>query len=93
MLFPAFTFLARGISDYLKHGKMEKARSNFSNQYPAELNQPYANPGLPPTRTEYVSAEPSRYQTGDLVPPSVTDSTTRHLEMNSEGETMTLPKK
>lgn len=36
----------------------------------------------------------SIYDTGELaVPPSVVESTTRHLEMNSEGETMTLPKK
>jgi hypothetical protein len=36
----------------------------------------------------------SIYDTGELAaPPSVTESTTRHLEINSEGETMTLPKK
>jgi len=34
------------------------------------------------------------YETDNLLGPplSVTDNTTRHLEMNSEGETMTLPK-
>lgn len=93
MLFPAFTFLAKGISDYMKYGKMKNAGNNISARHPAELNQPYASPGLPPTRTDFVSAEDPRYKTGDLVPPSVTDSTTRHLEMNTEGETMTLPKK
>ena len=39
-------------------------------------------------------AEPlkSIYDTGELVPPSsVTENTTRHLEINNEGETMTLP--
>jgi hypothetical protein len=50
------------------------------------------NAALPPQQTNSVSPE-SRYQTGDLVPPSVTDSTTRRLEVNSEGETMTLPKR
>ena len=36
----------------------------------------------------------SAYDTGELaVPPSVTENTTRHLEINSEGDTMTLPKK
>ncbi|MDQ2747192.1 MAG: zinc-ribbon domain-containing protein [Acidobacteriota bacterium] len=36
----------------------------------------------------------SIYDTGELTaPPSVTENTTRHLETNSEGETMTLPKK
>jgi ribosomal protein L7/L12 len=36
----------------------------------------------------------SIYETGELeIPPSVTEGTTRHLQMDSEGETMTLPKK
>jgi len=47
---------------------------------------------LPPPQTQWVAPE-SKYKTGDLVPPSVTDNTTRHLEMDSEGQTMTLPKK
>lgn len=93
MLFPAFSFLAKGISDYMKSSKMEKAREANPQSYPTQIGQSYANPGLPPTRTEYVSGEDTRYKTGDLVPPSVTDNTTRHLEMNPEGETMTLPKK
>jgi hypothetical protein len=93
MLFPAFGLLARGISEYLKYGKMEKTANAMPQQYPAELNQPHAPPVLPPQQTQFVSPEDSRYKTGDLVPPSVTDGTTRHLEMNSEGETMTLPKK
>lgn len=93
MLFPTFTFLAKGIADYAKYAKMEKSRAVPPQNVSPQLNQPYAAPGLPPTRTDYVSAEDSRYKTGDLVPPSVTDGTTRHLEINSEGETMTLPKK
>ena len=41
----------------------------------------------------YVKPPHSIYDTGDLtIPPSVTEGTTRHLEMNSEGETMSLPK-
>lgn len=36
----------------------------------------------------------SIYDTGELTaPPSVVESTTRHLEINKEGETMTLPEK
>ena len=36
----------------------------------------------------------SIYDTGELpAPPSVVEGTTRHLEINNEGETMTLPKK
>ena len=96
MLFPAFGLLASGIPNYLKYKKMEKARHvGFSGQIQHNaLNQPPTGASLPPTQTEYIAPEEaaSRYQTGDLVPPSVTDNTTRHLEMNSEGKTMTLPK-
>lgn len=91
MLFPAFGMLAKGIPDYLKYRKMigsgPQGTSNFAQMGGSQ--QPAA---LPSNQTEYVPAE-SRYKTGDLVPPSVTDRTTRHLEINSEGETMTLPKK
>jgi hypothetical protein len=49
-----------------------------------------AAPNLPPAQQQWASAE-SRYKTGDLVPPSVTETTTRHLELDKEGRTMTLP--
>lgn len=94
MLFPAFTFLSKGISEYLKSKKMEKSQmQNPITQFSPELNQPRTSAGLPPSQTEYVSPVESRYKTGDLVPPSVTDSTTKLLELDSEGQTMTLPKK
>lgn len=93
MLFPAFTFLAKGISDYMKYGKMEESRMRQAAHYPAELNQPRVNAGLPPSQTDYVSPGETKYKTGDLVPPSVTDSTTKLLELDSEGQTRTLPKK
>ena len=44
-----------------------------------------------PPQTKFASPE-SKFRTGDLVPPSVTDNTTRHLEMDSESKTMALPK-
>lgn len=95
MLFPAFSFLAKGIADNVKASGMKKARAEAAMAYQQspQLNQVSYNAGLPPSRTEYVPSVESRYKTGDLVPPSVTDTTTRHLEMNPEGETMTLPKK
>ena len=96
MLFPAFTFLAKGISEYMKYGKMESSRLNqASAPYPAELNQTRVNASLPPTQTDYVSPADTKYKTGDLVPPSVTDSTTKLLELDvdPEGQTRALPKK
>lgn len=92
MLFPAFTFLAKGISEYLKYGKMQKTASAISPASGNMIDQPRVNAALPSSQTDYVSPE-SRFKTGDLVPQSVTDGTTKHLEMDSEGETMTLPKR
>lgn len=93
MLFPAFSFLAKGISDNVKADSMKKARAKATAaQQGPQLNHASYGASLPP-QTVFVPAQPSRYQTGDLVPPSVTDGTTRHLEINNEGETMTLPKK
>lgn len=46
------------------------------------------------TENQYVNPQKSIYDTGEFsIAPSVTEGTTRHLEINDEGETMTLPKK
>lgn len=92
MLFPGFGCLGTGISNYLKSKRMENRQFLFAGQEQFSLNQTQTKANLPPTSTDYVAPE-TRYKTGDLVPPSVTDNTTRHLEMDSEGKTMTLPKK
>jgi len=92
MLFPAFGYFGTGVSNYLKSKRIEKQQLDFANQNQFAFNKSQTNASLPPKQTEYVAPE-SRYKTGDLAPSSVTDSTTRHLEINSEGETMTLPKK
>jgi zinc-ribbon domain len=93
MLIPAFTFLAKGISDYSKSRRMDRARQ-VGFQPTATVNQMRGpTPStLPSAQTTFIAPAESRYKTGDLVPPSVTDGTTRHLESNPEGETMTLPK-
>lgn len=94
MLFPAFSLLASGIGNISKAKRLEKKKTQneFQTQSPTLFSQPSQNASLPPIQTQYVAPD-SRYKTGDLVPPSVAENTTRHLEMNSEGETMTLPKK
>ena len=92
MLFPAFGLLSKGIGDYLKSKRMEKSLFGLAGQEQFSLNQTETKADLPPSKTEYTAPE-SRYETGDLVPPSVIENTTRHLEMDSEGKTMTLPKK
>jgi hypothetical protein len=92
MLFPAFASLATGISQFVKYGHLEeKRKANIVQQPSLTNNQPFQS--LPPTQAEYIKPQGSIYDTGDLtVPPSVTENTTRHLEINKEGETMTLPK-
>ena len=94
MLIPAFGSLGSGIAQYVQQKKTEQ-QQRVSFTPPDSLNvisSAPSNTALPPTNTEYVAPD-SRYQTGELVPPSVVEGTTRHLEINSEGETMTLPQK
>lgn len=94
MLFPAFFSLANGISQIAKAKRIEQKQSNANPVMQNQIPTSAPNSSLPPTQTEYVKPQGSIYDTGDLAtPPSVTENTTRHLEMNSEGETMTLPKK
>lgn len=95
MLIPAFIMIGGGVAKYvqLKKAEQQAQRSAFPMASQATLNTPRPNSGLPPMQAQFVAPVPeSRYKTGDLVPPSVTDGTTRHLEANPEGETMTLPK-
>ena len=95
MLFPAFTFLAKGISDIVKSRKMERSRVGFGQMAnPAIGGNGFQNSPLPPAQQQFVAPmSDSRYKTGDLVPPSVVENTTRHLQVDQEGQTMTLPKK
>ncbi|MBK7392693.1 MAG: hypothetical protein IPI64_05240 [Chloracidobacterium sp.] len=90
MLIPAFTSLGAAVAQIVQLRKAEKGGVVFSSA-PDSLPSNHST-ALPPSQTEWAAPDP-RYKTGDLVPPSVTDNTTRHLEMDSEGKTMTLPKK
>ncbi len=92
MLIPAFTMLGKGISDYMKSKRMEQRQLNMVPEPKMVINEQPAKSALPPTNTDYIPTDFSNYQTGDLIPPSVVENTTRHLEMDKEGETMTLPK-
>lgn len=93
MLIPAFGSLGSGVAQYIQLKKTEKLNDQFA---PPSAQNVFsaapANNALPPIQTEYIEPD-SRYKTGELVPPSVVEGTTRHLEINTEGETMTLPQK
>jgi len=96
MLFPAFTFMGKGAADVLKSRKMTRPMMGSVNAATsgASLNSIQgsgATTALPPQPAE-VNMPESRYRTGDLTPASVTEETTRHLNVQAEGETMTLPK-
>jgi len=92
MLFPAFSMLAAGISQMARVKRMTKQSADASPIQQNQFASGQTHTALPSTQTDYIAPE-SRYKTGDLVPPSVIEGTTRHLEINNEGETMTLPKK
>jgi len=92
MLIPAFTSLGAGVAQYVQLKKAENLGLRFAPDERPVLDAAPQNASLPPTQSTYIPPAESRYKTGDLVPPSVTDTTTRHLELDNEGETMTLPK-
>ncbi len=91
MLIPAFIMIGTGLARYMQVRKNEALRvssaANMNSMSGASFN------ALPNRQPPPLSAPESRYRTGDLVPPSVTESTTRHLEVDREGSTMTLPRK
>ena len=92
MLIPAFSMLGAGIAQIMQLRKNEKRMLPVTPQETRNNLKEETRAELPSSQTDYVSPD-SRYKTGDLAaPPSVTEGTTRHLEMDSEGETMTLPK-
>ena len=92
MFIPAFMMIGSGVAQLVSYQQAKREQAARSSVDPQLFVEQPNHSALPPTQTTYISPEQSRYKTGDLVPPSVTDNTTRTLEPNSEGETMTLPK-
>lgn len=100
MLFPAFSLLATGVSQYAKVRRIEKQRGVYHSGQQTQVQPAPQNTALPPTQQDYIAPQaPQRsgsiYDTGEFEvrPPSVTEGTTRHLEINKEGETINLPRK
>lgn len=96
LLIPAFTMIGKGVASIIQMKNQNKKNlsgielDNTENLKGFDVNE---SKNLPSAQTEFVSNIPDAiYETGDLVPPSVVENTTRHLKINSEGETMTLPK-
>ena len=79
-MIPAFCLIASGVRRLLKAEEIKKerkTRANLIQQPTFPANQPMN--ALPPTSTEYVSPI-SSFTTKDLVVPSVTEETTKHLK-------------
>jgi hypothetical protein len=96
MLIPAFAMLGSGIAQYIQLKKTEQKTGALpapETMFVSDSNNSPLPPMTATAQTQYVPPVESRYKTGDLVPPSVVEATTRQLEINQEGETMTLPKK
>lgn len=91
LLIPAFSSFGAGIAEYMKIREARKENIAIQPAPASAVIGQGRNEMLPPSRTDYVSSD-SRYKTGDLVPPSVVEGTTRHLKMESEDETRALPK-
>ena len=89
MLIPAFGGMAKGIAQFMQLRRVEKGQLGYQDSGTFIGSSP--NAALPPGQTEWVAPE-NKYKTGDLVPPSVTENTTRHLEIEDEAKTMALPK-
>lgn len=93
MLIPAFSMLGAGIAQLIQLRKNEKKMTFVSPTENQNVLREPSNAQLSPSQTAYVKPQTLMYDTGELVPPSVIEGTTRHLKINREGETMTLPKK
>lgn len=91
LLIPAIMSLGSGAAQWVQLDKSKAAGPTFASGS-GQIAEGQQGNALPPMQASGFVPVESRYKTGDLVPPSVTDGTTRHLEMDSEGKTMTLPK-
>jgi hypothetical protein len=98
LLIPGAASLASGISSYFKAERIEQRRAeiaNFSAGNAAFPQSSTENAALPPRRTLFANdyAAPAVRNTGELLTPpaSITENTTTHLKINTEGETINLP--
>lgn len=83
MLFPGLILLAMGSADVIRYGLMKGQHHELSALKQHALGRSAASPSLRPSAADYAISE-MRHKTADLAPPSVTESTTRLLELESE---------
>jgi hypothetical protein len=76
MLIPGFTTLGGGIAEYVRYKQLKGEE-----QKPPGTSEPRAAAAVPPAR---VSALPPRNTSEMVPPPSVTEGTTRHLNIKAD---------
>lgn len=102
LLIPGAGSLGNGISSYLKAKRIERTRAEFQSlatgrNAATPMFTGQTNAALPPNKTNfadlYAPPPATARNTGELMmpPASVTEHTTRHLQMDTEGETINLP--
>jgi ribosomal protein L40E len=97
MLFPAFGSLANGVGQLGRARSVERQQNSLTYNRQTQFVAPPPNAPLPPPAQAPADYGQPRsgsiYDTGefDPRPPSVTEGTTRHLDINKDNETMTLP--
>ncbi|NNE65925.1 MAG: zinc-ribbon domain-containing protein [Pyrinomonadaceae bacterium] len=93
MLIPAFSILGTGVAEVIQLNQSKSEAAISSGDERSIEGSAQEQGSLPAAGAEFaVGQKPEMYETGDLVPPSVTEGTTRLLEKDQENETMTLPK-
>ncbi|MEZ5305760.1 MAG: zinc-ribbon domain-containing protein [Pyrinomonadaceae bacterium] len=87
MLIPGFMFVGIGLAGLsrIRAKRFDAVEASNSRKIEGTRDRE----ALPQVSTEFVSPS-SRYETGDLVPPSVVENTTKNLQMDKEAETMYL---
>lgn len=91
LLIPGFGGLGTGLGQVIALRKMERKEPRTSGGLSGKQITGSEREALPPERTVFADDEvriPEK--PGELAPPSVTESTTRHLELDNEGETARL---
>ncbi len=84
MLIPGAAISAKGFAGIMALRKQEKALTEARSR----IESVPKKQTLPPPNTQFVETEEiRRYETGELVPPSVTEGTTRLLDLEQEDKT------
>ena len=93
LFFPAFAMLGSGVAQTIRLGFEAKHQAEVQERNAERELEAKEQASLPPKQTVYASEMPdSSDVAGERVAPSVTENTTRNLEMEAEAKTRPLSK-